>query len=157
MRHTITILGLTAMFFASCQGGTAKKTQAKIDSTIVTNSENKNDSKECYQYIKNRDTATLSINKGDNTITGNLGYNLYEKDKNAGTISGLIKGDTIIADYTFQSEGTQSVREVVWLKQGDKLIEGFGDVKEVGGKTKFKDISKLNFSNSIVFTKTICK
>ncbi|TCD07063.1 hypothetical protein EZ449_14830 [Pedobacter frigidisoli] len=157
MKNTITFLGLAAVFFASCQGGTAKKTQAKIDSTIVTNSENQVDAKECFQFIKNRDTASLSINKTDNTVKGNLSYNFYEKDKNAGTISGLVKGDTIIADYTFQSEGTKSVREVVWLKQGNQLIEGFGDVQEVDGKTKFKDISKLKFGASMVFSKTPCK
>ena len=157
MKNIIPILGVAALFMASCQGGTAKKTQAKIDSTIVTNTTATADSVQCYQYIKNRDTATLSLKTEDNKVTGTLGYNLYEKDKNAGTITGLIKGDTIIAHYTFQSEGQTSVREVVFLKQGDQLKEGFGDVQEVKGEVVFKDVSKLKFDESMVFGKIDCK
>lgn len=157
MKNTFPALLIASALFASCQGGTSKKTQAKIDSTIVTNTETKLDSTTCYQYIKNRDTAILSINQKDNRITGNLGYNLYEKDKNAGTIKGVVRGDTVIVDYTFQSEGRKSVREVAWLKKGDQLIEGFGDVEELNGKMKFKDVSKLKFDSGLIFTETACK
>ncbi|WP_343523136.1 hypothetical protein [Pedobacter sp.] len=157
MKNIIPILGATALFMASCQGGTAKKTQAKIDSTIITNASAKPDSILCYQYIKNRDTATLSLKTKDNKVTGTLGYNLYEKDKNAGTITGIIKGDTIIANYIFQSEGKTSIREVAFLKKGDQIAEGFGDVEEVKGETKFKDLSKLKFDGSMNFDKIDCK
>eukprot|EP01012_Entosiphon_sulcatum_P027333 TRINITY_DN32934_c0_g1_i1.p1 TRINITY_DN32934_c0_g1~~TRINITY_DN32934_c0_g1_i1.p1 ORF type:complete len:158 (+),score=22.65 TRINITY_DN32934_c0_g1_i1:358-831(+) len=157
MKNIIPVLSLATLFMAACQGGTAKKTQAKIDSTIVTNAETPPDAVQCYQYIKNRDTATLSIKSEDNKVTGTLGYNLYEKDKNAGTIAGVIKGDTIIASYTFQSEGQKSVREVAFLKKGDQLIEGFGDVQEVKGETKYKDLSKLKFDGSMAFSKIECK
>ncbi|WP_316827167.1 hypothetical protein [Pedobacter miscanthi] len=157
MKNIIPVLSLAALFVAACQGGTAKKTQAKIDSTIVTNAETAPNAIQCYQYIKNRDTATLSLKNEDNKVTGTLGYNLYEKDKNAGTIAGVIKGDTIIASYTFQSEGQTSVREVAFLKKGDQLIEGFGDVQEVKGETKFKDINQLKFEGSMAFGKIECK
>lgn len=157
MKNIIPILGAAALFMASCQGGTAKKTQANIDSTIVTNATASPDSIRCYQYIKNRDTATLSLKTEDNTVTGTLGYNLYEKDKNAGTIAGIVKGDTIIANYTFQSEGKTSIREVAFLKKGDQLAEGFGDIQEVKGETKFKDLSKLKFDGSMTFDKIECK
>ena len=157
MKNIIPILGAAALFMASCQGGTAKKTHAKIDSTIVTNAKAITDSTQCYQYIKNRDTATLTLKTIDNKLTGTLGYNLYEKDKNAGTIAGVVKGDTIIANYTFQSEGKTSIREVAFLKKGDQLAEGFGDVQEVKGETKFKDLSKLNFDGLMTFGKIDCK
>ncbi|WP_406823689.1 hypothetical protein [Pedobacter sp. KACC 23697] len=151
------VLGLATLLLAACQGGTAKKTQAKIDSTIVTNAESAPDSVQCYQYIKNRDTATLSLKSENNKVTGTLGYNLYEKDKNAGTIAGMVKGDTIIANYTFQSEGKTSVREVAFLKKGNQLAEGFGDVQEINGESKFKDLSKLKFDGSMTFEKIDCK
>ena len=157
MKNIIPILGAAALLMASCQGGTAKKTQAKIDSTIVTNATASPDSIRCYQYIKDRDTAILSLKTEDNKVTGTLGYNLYEKDKNAGTIAGIVKGDTIIANYTFQSEGKTSIREVAFLKKGDQLIEGFGDVQEIKEETKFKDLSKLKFDGSMTFDKIDCK
>ncbi|KIA92962.1 hypothetical protein OC25_14755 [Pedobacter kyungheensis] len=155
MKNIFAILAIA--LFASCQGGTAKKTQAKIDSAIVSNASTPENAVACYQYIKNRDTATLTVKTAGNQVSGSLGYNLYEKDKNSGTFSGLVKGDTLIADYTFHSEGKISVREIALLKQGDKLIEGFGDVEEIKGNVKFKDITKLKFDNSIVFSKINCK
>jgi hypothetical protein len=157
MKNIIPMLGVAALFMASCQGGTAKKTQAKIDSTIVTNAAAAPGALQCYQYIKNRDTATLSLKIEDNKATGTLGYNLYEKDKNSGTIAGIVKGDTIIANYTFQSEGQTSVREVAFLKRGDQLAEGFGDAQDVKGEVKYKDVSTLKFDGSMVFGKIDCK
>lgn len=157
MKNIIPILGAITLFMASCQGGTAKKTQAKIDSTIVSNAQSTPDSVQCYQYIKNRDTATLTLKTIDNKLTGTLGYNLYEKDKNAGTIAGVIKGDALIANYTFQSEGKTSVREVAFLKKGNQLVEGFGDVQEVNGESKFKNLSQLKFDGSMTFEKIECK
>jgi hypothetical protein len=157
MKNIIPMLGVAALFMASCQGGTAKKTQAKIDSTIVTNAAAAPGALQCYQYIKNRDTATLSLKIEDNKATGTLGYNLYEKDKNSGAIAGIVKGDTIIANYTFQSEGQTSVREVAFLKRGDQLAEGFGDAQDVKGEVKYKDVSTLKFDGSMVFGKIDCK
>lgn len=112
---------------------------------------------ECYNYIKNRDTATLKINMENEELTGNLSYKLFEKDSNNGTIAGEIKGDTIIAEYIFDSEGLRSIREIVLLKKDDKLYEGYGDVEEINGKMVFKDRSKLNFGDAVVFSKTDCQ
>jgi len=60
-------------------------------------------------------------------------------------------------NYTFQSEGKTSIREVAFLKKGDQLAEGFGDVEEVKGKTKFKDLSKLKFDGLMTFDNIDCK
>ncbi|MNE98222.1 hypothetical protein D3C80_1967130 [compost metagenome] len=69
-----------------------------------------------------------------------------------------MKGDTIIAEYTFDSEGMRSVREVVFVKRADgNIYEGTGEVMEKGGKMVFKDRSTLKFSPAMVFTKTDCK
>ena len=65
-------------------------------------------------------------------------------------------GDTLFADYTFSSEGQSSVREIVMIKKGNDLIEGFGNVEENDGKTKFTDRSKLKFKKGLVFKKVNC-
>ncbi|RZK16174.1 MAG: hypothetical protein EOO86_15385 [Pedobacter sp.] len=153
MKKLIPFLTLAVAFFASCQ---SKSTTSDTADTSIGSTETANSSL-CYQSIKNRDTASVTLNIEDDKVTGSLTYNLFEKDKNNGVIAGIIKGDTIIADYTFQSEGTTSIRQVAWLKQSDQLIEGFGDVEEVDGKTQFKNIGKLSFGKSMVFTKTDCK
>jgi hypothetical protein len=111
----------------------------------------------CYAYMKNRDTASLALKIAGEEITGDLSYSLYEKDSNKGTIAGEIKGDTIIAEYDFNSEGVRSIREIVFLKKGDKLYEGYGEVETKGMKTMFKNRAQLNFKDGIIFDPTTCK
>jgi hypothetical protein len=88
----------------------------------------------------------LSIFSQSKVITGSLVYNYYEKDKNSGTIKGNMYGDTLIADYIFNSEGITSTREVAFLKQQSAFIEGYGDMQEEGDKMVFKNRSNLSFS-----------
>jgi hypothetical protein len=110
----------------------------------------------CYTYVKNRDTATLSLTTTGVAAAGELDYKLFEKDKNMGSVEGEMHGDTLIANYTFSSEGRQSVRQVVFLKKGDQLLEGTGQVEEKNGKTQFKNLSNLEFGKAIVFEKIAC-
>jgi hypothetical protein len=112
---------------------------------------------ECYKGIVKEDTIAMTLIIKDNEITdGQLSYHLFEKDRNDGTLKGQIKGDTIFADYTFMSEGKQSVREVAFLKQGNAYMEGYGDVREVNGKMIFVDPKKLKFDSKTVLLKSEC-
>lgn len=154
MKKILSILAIASASLAACQNNSGRKTANGNDSTSTNG---KSSSKECYQYVLNRDTAYLSLDLEDEQVTGSLEYKLFEKDNNNGVIAGIVKGDTIIADYTFQSEGKTSTRQVALLKQGNQMIEGFGDIEEVEGKTIFKNTSKLTFDKSMVFKKTECK
>lgn len=82
----------------------------------------------CYTYVKNKNYVMMKITIINNIVTGDLVYEYYEKDKNSGKISGVMKGDTLFADYTFMSEGLSSVREVAFIKKRGDWIEGYGDV-----------------------------
>ena len=104
----------------------------------------------CYYSVQGKDSAYLKLVSMGTSVAGILNYIPYEKDKNTGTISGELHGDTIIADYKFMSEGMESVRQVVLLKRGHTLVEGFGDVEDKNGKMVYKDISKLSFSGMVL-------
>jgi hypothetical protein len=67
-----------------------------------------------------------------------------------------MKGDTLVADYTFMSEGVSSVREVVFLQKDGTLIEGYGDVVDANNKVSFKDKKKLKFDAKNTLTKVDC-
>lgn len=150
-----------AITFASCSGD--KKTNVITDSSAVAVTDTTNTLPvdpalgNCYAYIKNRDTATLKLQVAGEEVTGDLSYKLFEKDNNKGKIAGELKGDTIIAEYTFDSEGMRSVREIVFLHKDGKLIEGFGDVEQKGVKTVFKNRSTLKFDDGLIFNKTDCQ
>ncbi|WP_343531346.1 hypothetical protein [Pedobacter sp.] len=152
MRVIIVLLALACL--AACSQPTKiTGDKAKIDSLAnIPVAE-----QTCYAYIKGRDTAELTLITTGIVSTGELRYKWFEKDKNMGTIEGEMHGDTLIAAYTFDSEGQKSVRQVVFLKKDNQLLEGFGEVEEKDGKASFKDLKKLGFSNAMVFEKVPCK
>jgi len=144
---------LTATWFTACQSNKTKLTSTdttKLDSNVVATTQH------CYEYIKNRDTARLTFMTSGTITTGELSYRFAEKDSNNGTIKGEMHGDTLVADYTFNSEGRESVRQVAFLKKGDQMLEGFGDVVEKDGKMIFKHLDSLRFGQPIIFDKTDC-
>jgi hypothetical protein len=90
-------------------------------------------------------------------VTGELIYKLFEKDSNNGIIKGEMRGDTLVADYTFNAEGKQSTRQVAFLKRDGKLAEGYGEISEKDGKIIFNNISTLKFGDAIEFIEVNCK
>ena len=113
--------------------------------------------KSCYQHINGRDTVVMAIVMSANNANGELVYKLDGKDKNDGTFSGTFIGDTLYADYTFNSEGTKSVRETVFLRRKDALIQGFGEMTESGNRQSFIDPKKVKFDESLVLRKKDCR
>jgi hypothetical protein len=112
---------------------------------------------QCYVSTANNSTIKLSFNvNSQQEVNGKLSYSLYAKDKNEGTIIGNMKGDTLIADYTFMSEGVSSIREVVFLQKEGTFVEGYGDVVDANNKVSFKDKSKLKFDGKTILTKVDC-
>lgn len=112
---------------------------------------------QCYTSRLNGNIVALSFNVNSHQeVNGKLSYNITGKDKNEGTIIGNMKGDTLIADYTFMSEGVSSVREVVFLQKDGSLIEGYGDVVDANNKVTFKDKKKLKFDAKNTLTKSDC-
>jgi len=103
---------------------------------------------QCYAYSSAKDTVRLTLNTTQPTVTGQLSYRYFEKDRNEGTIRGAMHGDTLRAEYTFQSEGVASVREVAFLRRGTSFIEGYGDVVERGGAMVFKQPQNLKFGTT---------
>ena len=112
---------------------------------------------QCYASRLNGNIVALSFNVNSHQeVNGKLSYNLTGKDKNEGTLVGNMKGDTLVADYTFMSEGVSSVREVVFLQKDGTLIEGYGDVVDANNKVSFKDKKKLKFETKNALTKVDC-
>lgn len=152
MKNKILALALVSVVFFSC-----KKAEETVVEDYTQTQVEEVTTKECYEYVQGNDTIQASLLVEANNVSGDLTYKLYEKDKNSGTISGTVQGDTLIADYTFKSEGTTSVRQVAFLRKNKSLIEGYGDSEEKEGKMVFKEINKLNFNGNIILQEIPCK
>lgn len=109
----------------------------------------------CYLAVLGQDSIAMKIAFHDEAVDGELHYNFFEKDKSHGTINGMLKGDTLFANYSFMAEGVNSSREVVFLKTGQGWVEGYGEMDSTG--TKFKNLAALDFSGKTILKETNCQ
>lgn len=97
------------------------------------------------------DVYILTIDSEDGVLVkGKLDIKNFEKDSSSGAISGTYKDGILLADYTFKSEGVESVGWVAFKKIDDGFIRGYGDT---GTETRaqYIDLSKIQFDTSVVY------
>lgn len=110
----------------------------------------------CYEMTMKKDSAFMRLNLQDSIVSGTLNFIFFEKDRNLGTFKGVLRGDRILADYTFQSEGVTSVREIVFKIKDTTLLHGFGELKEEGGKLVFENVDDVQYQQANPFIKVAC-
>ncbi|MDN3593867.1 hypothetical protein [Zunongwangia endophytica] len=140
------ILGLSAIIISSCKNEETKDAKPSEVTVEEQVQEEEIPVMMCYMYTSETDTISLNIEKLDKSVTGSLVYMLQEKDVNRGRIDGEMKGDTLFAEYSFMSEGKNSVRPIVFLQKGNQLIEG----------TTTEDSTNYSFNESFPLTRTNC-
>ena len=111
----------------------AKKETATVNESDIAIEEIPED---CYIHVTGKDTLFVKLSDNLGTITGTMNYKNFQKDSSSGDISGIADGDTIRVDYNFTAEGTQSTREIWFLKKDGTLIEGTGEYDETGQRFK---------------------
>ncbi|HTN39291.1 MAG TPA: hypothetical protein VL053_19600 [Arachidicoccus sp.] len=142
-------------FVVGCKNAPKEEANEKSKESLPA----KSGQKHCYAYLQNRDTIILTIQTTDSArFQGSMIYKLYEKDQNIGTVEGIRKGDLLVADYTFNSEGKASIRQVAFKQQGQNLTEGFGAVIEdkEDGAVRFSNLDSLSFDSQIILQQTPC-
>lgn len=154
MKNKILMLAIVSGIFFSCKKKEHELTTDELKSEMP---QEVAATTECYEYVKGKDTIQANLVVQSENVNGDLMYKLFEKDKNTGKLSGRISGDTLIADYTFMSEGTESVRQVVFLRKNKTLLEGYGESEEKDGKMVFKSMKDLNFTSSLQLLEVPCK
>ncbi|MBW1656365.1 hypothetical protein [Flavobacterium quisquiliarum] len=159
MKKVITITTLILIVLSSCKKETTTTEPVQITPSPPKEAEIVEPAgDQCYAWRSNGSVIEMSFNVNSHQeVNGKLSYNIVGKDKNEGSLIGNMKGDTLIADYTFMSEGVSSIREVAFLQKDGAFIEGFGDVIEANGKFSFKDKTKLKFDAKNTLTKVDCK
>lgn len=157
MKKVSAIIIIMAVFFISC-----KKERTLPPPQITPNPPKEAEiiepaGDQCYVSTANKSIIKLSFNVNSHQeVNGKLSYDLYGKDKNEGTLIGNMKGDTLIADYTFISEGVSSVREVAFLQKDGTFIEGYGETAVANDKASFKDKKALKFDAKNTLIKVDC-
>ena len=81
----------------------------------------------CYHGIVGDSSSLLQISEQTASgVKGSLLFQNYEKDSSYGDFVGKYEDNKLTAVFTFQSEGTESVREIIFTKNGNNLSgDGF--------------------------------
>ena len=81
----------------------------------------------CYHATVGDSSSLLQIKDSSaDQLTGELIFQNYEKDSSYGVFTGKFAADQLTIDFTFQSEGIESKRQIVLTKSADKLSgEGY--------------------------------
>jgi len=152
-KSLLTVIG-GAILLVGCKKDT-DKTDSPND-TITSVKDKEVTIQECYAFVQQKDTISLEIDQDGAKVIGNLHFKNYEKDSSHGPVAGEFVGDTLKLDYTFQSEGTTSIREVRFLKSGNSMVMAIGDMDEKDGKMSFTKPSQLKYDKNLVLVKTEC-
>ena len=96
-------------------------------------------------------TLTISSQQGE-SFKGELDIKNFEKDSSNGTLVGTYKNGILLADYTFKSEGSVSINQVIFKKTADGFARGYGDVDKATG-TRFVDLNTITYDLSAVYKK----
>ena len=156
MKTTILFSALLLAVLSGCSDKKQEADDQLIEPEVKNEQPVVDAARECFQWVKGNDTIAMQYTRKVNNVSGELRYAWYEKDNSAGTFVGVFKGDTLRADYTFQSEGMQSIREIVFVRRENTLVQGSGEIEMKGDREIFKNPKKLTFDNSIVLTKIEC-
>ena len=98
----------------------------------------------------------MNVTQQQDSITGSLIYNRHDKDDNKGVVHLWRTDNRAEGWYTFQSEGTTSVRQVVFKITDNTFAEGYGDIKMNNDTAVFKYPHALNFEEKHSFNKVNC-
>ena len=117
---------------------------------------------QCFVAVDGVDSATLKlITDKDGKVTGSLLINYLEKGDSHGDLLGKFHGDTLFVDYSFQIGSTNKTfykNPLAFLKKGDNLHMGVGQIETFLGKSGFVDNKLINFERGrFNFSKADCK
>ena len=150
----LSILFFAALIVVACKG---PKEDTPVEVAFSPDEEHLEElNTECFQYFGEKDTVLLTTHVDGTNITGTLDYSIFEKDKNSGTIEGEIRDNMIIAEYTFQSEGQTSKRQVVFKNTEEGWKEGFGEMSSVDGIPVQDNLDSLDYNHNMILSPVPC-
>jgi len=140
---TLSFFLLACLGFISCN----KNQKEAADQT----SQEKPVNVQCYVSIYEKDTVTLQVNTlKSGKLTGTMDMKLLDMPIKTGKIAGEFKGDTLFVDYSFIQGTNDKVvfkNPMAFLKKGNELILGNGEIVTYLGASYFKKGVPIDFEN----------
>lgn len=144
-------LGLFCLLFACISFESCKKDQSQKDAKAAKIKPDIVVSSECYKALYEKDTIDLKINTLESgKVTGDLVMKVFKRPNKVGRIFGNFHGDTLFVSYTFIEEVNDKItykNPMAFLKKGNELILGNGEMETSMGATYFVKGSPIDFEN----------
>lgn len=150
MKKIINPLALTLVIgFNSCKEEKQTKTEMEDNDEIdiPVKEKSKQVDENCYLYVGNKDSISMTYTVIEDRVTGKMKYNFFEKDGSFGDFIGEFRGDTIFGTFDIEAEGMRSTREFIFLKQEDELLSGSANVVQNGNKETFEPGAEFKFDS----------
>ncbi|GEP97347.1 hypothetical protein [Chitinophaga cymbidii] len=141
MRSTIATFLIFSFAAAACGSGAqqeAANDSLPADNTVV---DEPAANTACYLKAVGKDTFRLKLVVNEEQVAGELRYDPHEKDKSSGTITGVLKDNILRASYSYQSEGMNSTRPVVFKVMGEQVYEALADNFDKNGIPVFSEVN----------------
>ncbi|GAB2787689.1 hypothetical protein HNQ93_002697 [Hymenobacter luteus] len=112
---------------------------------------------QCYAAYSDDDTIHLQISTLHPAVTGRIVFK--DAHRQSGPISGTMHGDTLLADWRLEYNGKPGSvsTPVAFLRHGNSFLQGFGDIKEQGGRFIFKNQATLLFDPARILQPVSCQ
>lgn len=160
--HYLTSLFTLFLAFTSCKDS-IKSIENIPEVEVVPNIEKNGEvdgallaKKSCYLYAVDKDSIWFNISHSNGQINGNMRFKFYQIDGSLGTFEGFMEGDTIRGLYDFEAEGTNSKRELIFLKKDGMLVQGKGETELSGNTESFKENASFTFEDARIFESIAC-
>ncbi len=144
----------------SCNNNSTPEAKSEVqkekDRDAIEKSYSFTDMSGCFWKITGRDTLVAWLVQTENTITGKLSFDNFEKDGSSGPVHGTVEGDIIKLWYSFESEGMKSIMETWFKKQGDSLLRGVGPSTVKADSSYFTDHAAIKFDAGQSLQKVDC-
>ena len=108
----------------------------------------------CYEAELGKDLYSLAIlSQSGEAFEGTLRFKNYQKDSSSGPYKGTYIDGILFGEYSFRSEGMDSVIEVLFKKSEDGFIRGYGKLNAAGDR--FANLNNITYDSSVVFELSI--
>ncbi|HOY15965.1 MAG TPA: hypothetical protein PLC89_01675 [Haliscomenobacter sp.] len=149
MKKTLPGLLFAALLLVSCQN-TPKQTDP--ESTEPRSGGKPPTKTSCYELRFGPDLTAIELTVVGDEVSGFMAWEPDQKDGARGMFKGQKVGDEITAVFDYMIEGSIQSEEVVFKMEGDKLLQGRGEMDDNNGQLTFKDKSKLDWEETFSLT-----
>jgi hypothetical protein len=109
--------------------------------------------KGCYISRLGKDVYVFNIlNSQGGLVSGRLSYKNHQKDSSSGAFLGIFRDNILLGDYSFVSEGSSSIRQLIFKKTGNNLVQGFGPTTTAGDREVFVNTNDIVFDTNATYS-----